>query len=247
MVLVFAKNGRLAWLREQAFVVSAGGLISFLFLRFIDSTPGASTVPKMMSVIERGQDSIWERIALWGDALEFIRAHPLLGVGPGQFGLQDYLTPAAHPHNVPLQLLSEYGIVAGAAGIGLGIVLVLSASRILRASTSDAADPVSVGVAAALVMGLTDSLFSGNLIMPHSQVLFCVVAGWLIGRAQAPQGTIESPPSRTLKFALVSTAMLATAITTVLAAEYVFAIQGMPSALIRGNPHFWHYGRFAAW
>ncbi|MGH8677109.1 MAG: O-antigen ligase family protein, partial [Burkholderiales bacterium] len=249
MVLVFAKNGRLAWLREQALVVSAGGLISLLFLRFIDSTPGASTVPKMMSIVERGQDSIWERIALWGDALEFIQAHPLLGVGPGQFGLQDYLTNAAHPHNVPLQLLSEYGIVAGVAGIGLGIILVLSASRLLRARTSNAPDPVSVSVAAALVMGLTDSLFSGNLIMPHSQVLFCVVAGWLIGRAQpaAPRATIDSPPSRTLQLTLVSTAMLATAITTVLAVGYFFTVQDMPLGLLRWNPHFWQYGRFAAW
>jgi hypothetical protein len=98
-------------------------------------------------------------------------------------------------------------------------------------------------------MGITDSLFSGNLIMPHSQMLFGVLAGWIIGRTvRAPSGLYEKAPDfKRLRFTLVSIAILAVAITTILGLEYLPLARDIPVWLPTWNPHFWQYGRFSAW
>src|SRR5258708_34459685 len=78
---------------------------------------------------------------------------------------------AARPHNFPLQMLSEYGLFAGLAGIALMALLVVLAVKTIRAGSPSGPDLSGKSIAAALIMGLTDSLFSGNQIMPHSQIL----------------------------------------------------------------------------
>ena len=110
------------------------------------------------------------------------------------------------------------------------------------------ANPVTASMCAALVMGLVDSLFSGNLIMPHSQILLFVIAGWLVGRTQATApGGERDAGWRSEKLVLVGVAMLAMCTTAILAFEYVDVVNPMPGNLQLRHPHFWQYGRFADW
>ena len=252
VVLLFARHGRMTWLRLQVIVMLAGGVVFLIFSRIVASLPSATLVPNAVgSIMQRGSESVWERIALWRSALDFIMARPLLGVGPGQFGLQNYPTGAAHPHNFPLQMLSEYGLFTGLAGIALMVLLVVLAIKTLRVGKSAAPDMAGKSIAAALIMGLTDSLFSGNQIMPHSQILLCVVAGLLVGRisARSPDLSIRSLKVYypTLKLAFVVIAMLAILATTILSTAYLRAVKDMGPNIQRGNPHFWNYGRFNSW
>jgi O-antigen ligase len=250
IVLVFAQRGRMVWLREQMLVALAGAAIFLAQSNIVASLPDIAPVPGIESMVGRGPGSINERLELAQSALGFIREHPLVGVGPGQFGLQPYSTYAAHPHNVPLQLLSEYGLPAGLAGIALVLMLTVHAVRALRkASGQKKSSVLDVSLVAALAMGLTDSLFSGNLIMPHSQMLFGVLAGWIIGRTvRAPSGLYDKAPNFTrLRFTMVSIAILAVAITTILGLEYLPLARDIPVWLPAWNPHFWQYGRFSAW
>ena len=182
-------------------------------------------------------------------SLKMLSEHPVLGIGPGQWGLNQVRVKNAHPHNSALQLLSEYGLLAGAAGIALGMLLLLFCARALRTQTRQDANLVTTGLFAALVMGLTDSLFSGNLIMPHSQILLCVIAAGLVGRtrATAPAGERGAGGRRSEKLVLVGVAMLATCTTAILAFEYVDVVKPMPGNLQPRHPHFWQYGRFADW
>ena len=252
VVLLFARHGRMTWLRLQVIAMLAGGVVFLIFSRIVASLPSATLVPNAVgSIMQRGSESVWERIALWRSALDFIMARPLLGVGPGQFGLQNYPTGAAHPHNFPLQMLSEYGLFTGLAGIALMVLLVVLAIKTLRVGKSAAPDMAGKSIAAALIMGLTDSLFSGNQIMPHSQILLCVVAGLLVGRtsARSPDLNIRSLKVYypALKLAFVVIAMLAILATTILSTAYLRAVKDMGPNIQRGNPHFWNYGRFNAW
>ena len=102
---------------------------------------------------------------------------------------------------------------------------------------------------AALIMGLVDSIFSGNLVMPHSQVLLCVIAGWLVGRANpAIDRPVDSlPRQQILRTGLVCVAMLAVLTTIILTVEYLNVIQDMPYPPALRIPSFWQYGRFTAW
>ena len=248
-VLALSRRGRIAWLGQQAMLVVSGALIYLLFSQLVVSAPGATPVPGLSSAIEFGSQSDTDRMAMTVVSLKMVGENPLLGIGPGQWGLNQSLVKNAHPHNSPLQLLSEYGLLAGAAGVALGMVLLLFAARALRAQTQHGANPVTASLCAALAMGLVDSLFSGNLIMPHSQVLLCAIAGWLVGRTQAvaPEGEHDADGRRSQKLALVGVAMLAMCTTAILAFEYVDVVKPMPGNLQLRHPHFWQYGRFADW
>ena len=251
-VLFFARQGRMMWLRIQLVTMLAGGAVFLIFSGVVASLPSATLVPNDVgALIERSSESIWVRIALWRSALDFILAHPLLGVGPGQFGLQYYPMYAAHPHNFPLQMLSEYGLVAGLAGIFLMALLAILAVKSMRVGSPSAPDMAGKSIAAAMIMGLTDSLFSGNQIMPHSQILLCVVAGLLVGRNSASSPDVSlmrlSGHYPMLKLAFVVIAMLAVVTTTMLGTAYLRTVKDVGPNVLRGNPHFWNYGRFNAW
>jgi putative inorganic carbon (HCO3(-)) transporter len=249
-VLAFGREGRAVWLRMQGLPLVLGGVMYLLFSYVIGLLPSATPVPdKVGHIIERSHDSVLERFALWKSAWTLIRERPLLGAGPGQFGLQDYAMNAAHPHNTPLQLLSEYGVVAGLAGIGLGLSLLALAIATLRGHCTSGPDRIRTSLAAALIMGLTDSLFSGNVLMPLSQVMLCVVAGWLVARTMAPDTPLRPAnwSGRLVQAAMVSLALLALIVTTVLAIRYLHVAADIGAFKERGNPHFWHYGRFNGW
>jgi hypothetical protein len=180
-------------------------------------------------------------------AVRLVGKHPLLGVGPGQFGFHYDSTIAAHPHNTPLQFWSEYGVIAGTAGVALGAMLVAFGLRTVRERSRDEPDPITAGVAAALVMGLTDSLLSGNLTMPHSQILCAVLAGWLAGRAWSGRHLPDHASPTRLKVPLVGSVLLAVSVTSLLSLEYLNVIREMPSPPGIRVPNFWQYGRFDAW
>jgi O-antigen ligase len=239
-------KGRLRWLAVQGGLVLAGGVLYLAFDSFVLSTPGATQVPAHLSVVDRGGQSVSVRATLARAALQLTAAHPLAGTGPGQFGLHYSQTDAAHPHNAPLQLLAEYGLIGGTAGIAVGVLLAIFALRQLRTSTRLQPDPVAASVAAALLMGLTDALFSGNPLMPHSQVFLCVAAGWLMGHsglgvAPAP------PPSPALRWGLAGLAVVAAVATTLLAVDYLGTIAGKAYPPQFRVPSFWQYGRFIDW
>lgn len=249
VILVFMREGRLAWMGRQAALVVSGALIYLLFSHALSSTPGVVPVPGVNSAAEFGSQSDTDRLVMASTSLKMLGEHPLLGIGPGQWGLHQAQVKNAHPHNSFLQLLSEYGLFAGTAAIALVVLLLLFAVGTLRAGAPGAASPVTASLCAALLMGSVDSLFSGNLIMPHSQILLCVVAGWLVGRTQAiaPGGEREAGGRRSEKLALVGVAMLAMCTTAILAFEYVDVVKPMPGNLQPRHPHFWQYGRFADW
>jgi O-antigen ligase len=252
-VLALTRRGKIAWLGQQAILVVSGALIYLLFSQVVAFAPGAAPVPGVSAVTEFGSQSDTDRMAMASTSLKMLAEHPLLGVGPGQWGLNQAVVKNAHPHNSPLQLISEYGLLAGAAGVALVILLLLFAVSALRARTQlqphQGTDPVTVSLCAALIMGLVDSLFSGNLIMPHSQILLCLIAGWLVGRTQAtaPEDERSTGGRRSEKLALVGVAMLAMCTTAIVAFEYVDVVKPMPGNLQLRHPHFWQYGRFADW
>ena len=248
LIAIFMRNGRFRWMAEQAAIALAGGVIYLLFSTFLLSTPNATPIPVANSIMQRGDESSSVRITLAKAAIGMIVEHPLAGVGPGQFGLHYSTTNAAHPHNTPLQLLAEYGLIAGSAGIALCVVLVVFAVRQLRSKAGREPDATTLSVAAALVMGLVDSLFSGNLVMPHSQVLFCVLAGWIVGRSDPRvRPTVSADEHRLLRTGLVGLAILAVLTTTILTIEYLDVIRDMPYPFALRAPSFWQYGRFTEW
>jgi hypothetical protein len=247
-VCVMMRNGRAAFIRTHLILVLAGAIVLAGYLGATATTGDVTGIPQKLSVMKRGSGSVNERVLLLREALGTIADKPLLGVGPGQFGLMNYPLRAAHPHNAPLQLLSEYGLVAGSAGIALGLALLIFAVRSMRTVGKNEPDVVSVSLAAALVMGMVESLFSGGIIMPHAQMMLCIVAGWLLGRrlTARDQGMRPERVSQ-VRLALTLSVVAAALITTLISLEYWSVVRDMPISAQRWHPHFWQYGRFSAW
>jgi len=249
VVALCMRKGRLRWLGTQGALVLAGGAVYLLFASLVLSSPNATAIPAANSVVGRGGESMSERVTMAKAAIRLIGEHPLLGTGPGQFGLHFSATGAAHPHNTPLQLATEYGLPAGLAGVALGAMLLVFAMRELRSSAQYQPDVVGASLGAALVMGLVESLFSGNLVMPHSQVMLAVLAGWLVGRSRVSVQPQVFYGNRTgiVRTALLGSAVLACLVTAILAIEYLDVTSNLwlPSEL--RTPSFWQYARFSNW
>ncbi len=248
VVLLFGRRTALRWLSLQAALLVAGGLVFTAFSAFQTETPsGRSAIPEKLSLINRGWQSVNERVIMARGATEMVADRPLLGVGPGQFGLHYTGSRAAHPHNSILYLFSEYGFIGGAAASSLGVMLLALAIRRLREShRSD--DAVTVALAGALTLGLFESLFSGNLVMPHSQVMLAVTGGWLLGRSQRDREPVEPKPVKNwTRWSLSAIALISATVVTLLAADYLLAVNALPGWLPERFPHFWQYGRWADW
>lgn len=241
------RRGR--WVAMQAVPMVAGGLIYAVFALTLQGSPGATPIPAINSIMERSGESNTERLTLARAAIGLAAEHPLAGVGPGQFGTNYSATRAAHPHNTPLQLLAEYGVPVGAAGIALGALLVVYAVRQVRQRSIQQFDAVSTMLGAALVMGLVDALFSGNLLMPHSQVCLAVIAGWMLGRQQPapPIPYLSAGRQREWRTGIALSVGMAAFVSMVLAVEYLSLIVDMPYPPALRVPNFWQYGRFTAW
>ena len=248
-VSLLARTGKLKWLRQQLLLVGGGGLIYLVFTIASATVSQADPIPRQVLLLDRGEQSVLERLTITKGAFELIREHPLLGTGPGQFGLYYSATPAAHPHNSALQLLVEYGLPAGGAGLALVFLIGVRAVGAIRGGTPAGSDTVNVTLGAALIMGLMDSLFSGNLTMPHSQILFCTVCGWFLGRScSRPQEAGGAAAVRRLQgAAVISTFSVAASMTLLLALDYLSVIRTIPYWLPDRPPHFWQYGRLYHW
>ena len=248
MVCLLTRHGRVAFVRTHALMIVGGAIIFAAYLGATSQVKEVTTIPQIHSVVNRGNNSINERVVLVREALGAIADKPLTGVGPGQFGLLDYPLRAAHPHSAPLQLLAEFGLIAGGAGCALGLIMVVFAARSMRGSPTTQSDTITVTVAAALMMGLTESLFSGGIIMPHGQTMLCILAGWLLGRCLPSSVSIVAPAQlATTRLAIVCSVFAAVFVTTLLAVEYWGVVWDMPISAQRWHPHFWQYGRFPAW
>ena len=248
-VCVMMRQGRVAFVRTHLLLVLAGGVMFAAYLGVTTSAADVTPIPKKLSVVNRGSGSINKRVLLARQALVTIVKKPLTGVGPGQFGLMNYPLRGAHPHNSPLQLMSEYGLVAGGAGIALGLMLVIFALRSMRSAQEGCKeDAITVALAAALIAGLVESLFSGGIIMPHGQMMLCIVAGWLLGRRLAT-GNLGAAAERgsQMRLALTMSVVAAGLITTLVSLEYWSVVHDMPISAQRWHPHFWQYGRFSNW
>lgn len=188
------------------------------------------------------------RWVLWADAWQQWWAHPMLGIGPMHLAAAPSRY-AMHPHQWPLQWLAEWG------GLLAGAVLVLMATwlvaqwRAWRRATASAAEPARTACLLAVLASLVDAQFSGNAVMPVSQVWLAVAWGALMG-AGATAAPVASAPwvgsvvrlSRALVLLIVMSAAGLTAV------QWPSLEERLKQSLADGQaprtqPRFWSHGR----
>jgi O-antigen ligase len=125
------------------------------------------------------------RDILWNKALAFTASHPLFGVGPMHFAyhLSDI---GAHPHNVVLQWLAEWGIPAAVLLTGVcatGGIAYLQHVRSSEIAVENRTSMIRVALLAALAGAGAQSMVDGVFVMPVSQITLALLCGWAMALA----------------------------------------------------------------
>lgn len=135
--------------------------------------------------------SVTERLALWDVGLQFVRAHPLTGVGPGRYATA---LAGANPqlgrlvaHNSFVQVAAETGLPGLACYVALFAGALHLAHRVARRASNQA----DRRIAAALQASLVTYLVAGLFISRHDMGMAYILAGWCVALSRV----VPSAPS----------------------------------------------------
>jgi O-antigen ligase len=187
-----------ALLRTSAWTAFGGVLVYWTVLQGLPTLLG---LPWLEQADPAGDlNSGHERLFLWSHALQSIRQSPWLGIGPMHFAAL-HLDPGAHPHNVYLQWLAEYGLIAGALMSAALLAVVYKGARRLRAQTQPA--PLATGAWIACMAAILDGLLSGNFVMPLSQCWIAFAFGLLMHFTSSASHPATTGPRSVVAIAVV--------------------------------------------
>lgn len=132
--------------------------------------------------------SNYERLLMWQSATNMFIEHPLFGVGVGNYHEQyitNYRSPYSredqwHPHNVPLAMFSETGLIGGISYIFLFIYLYYSAISTYLKTKSISSFAYLMCLLAYSINCLTDSMFCGHNIKVATTFFWLFTGFYLI-------------------------------------------------------------------
>lgn len=239
-----------AWLfREHArdylitlLLSAAGGALLFMLVVFLlPATLGLDNADLIANTVERDVTSSSGRTQLWLHSLGMAMNHPWLGAGPMHFACDNPLNNGAHPHNVWLQFLGEWGIpFTLAATVGLSYLVIRWVTKIQGTSTEHRS--LALPLTASLSAALAHSLFDGIAVMPLSQFYGVLLSAWALSWYRGAEQTQPAPtPLEAIPLALPGLILLgyvAFSLTGLSARQEAELLQG-PGHL---QPRFWSQG-----
>ncbi|MFC1778497.1 O-antigen ligase family protein, partial [Pseudomonadota bacterium] len=185
------------------------------------------------------------RSTFWGLSTEDAIANPIIGTGPTRYACDYDNWVPAHPHSFIFRILGEWGFVALLLVLFLAVTIGLKFLERLKHPRKfcQLDSPLAAITAISLIAGVLHACLSGLLIMPASQVLMILIAGWALSlsgnlKLQLHDSTITS----TL---LVASVLFS-------CATLVFAIREVPILAERTSyskdygpltPRFWQSGK----
>jgi O-antigen ligase len=199
-------------------------------------------------------DSVQARFFLWRIAQSYIEQSPWLGIGPMHYA--HFLNPeAAHPHNIYLQIAAEWGVPMLLLVAGLGVLALRKLALAVRQCSDTRQRDCGIGLFLACVAIAVDGLFSGNFVMPVSQVWIAFTFGWAMawttGQSATGRSVVAESSGQTSIKRIAASALLASQLWLVWSVwpevshmdEYVEKAMARFSGAAM-NPRFWSYGWF---
>jgi O-antigen ligase len=235
-------------------IAAALGLVVFVSLFYFlpllaGATPGLSE-----GHYDARLGSVEARFFLWRIALSYIEQAPWLGIGPMHYA-HSPTGDAAHPHNIYLQIAAEWGIPMLLLVAAIGALTLRKLAVAVRQCSETRARDCGVGLFLACVAIAVDGLFSGNFVMPVSQVWIAFTFGWalawLAGQSWSERAA-PSPDAGKISLKRIATlGLLASQIWLVwnvwpevrhLDEHVKQTLDQVPTATM--NPRFWSHGWF---
>lgn len=154
-----------------------------IYAIFVLGLPQLFDLP--VSFLHRTGDiiSLSLREVIWSLALQLSSENPWFGVGPMHFAYWKNEV-AAHPHNAVLQWFAEWGVPAGLLLTALWAAGGTALMRYVRRAAGQGAERTRlfrVALLATLTSASAQSMVDGVMVMPVSQMLLALLAGWAMG------------------------------------------------------------------
>lgn len=254
--LVLVIFGRRAFPLARAMAIAAGSGLVFFAALFLALPVLMGVEPALHSDFYGPREgSAQVRFMLWGIALDHIRAAPWLGIGPMHYA--HYPTgDASHPHNFYLQVAAEFGLPFFLIVVALALAGARRMVAAIRTCEAPAQRLCGMGLLLACLAIAIDALFSGNLVMPVSQVWAAFTVGWSVAWMRSLRRSPESAAATKVSPAPAIGRWLASAL---LLSQVWLTIDAWPQAVDLDsylqeaarrfptavtNPRFWSHGWF---
>lgn len=174
MLAIMRKRSEQAVRLPRAAIVA--GMLAIVFLLLF---AGPELWRRVMELVSGGRHGLGGRTLVWGEAIDIIKAHPFLGVGPAAFRLGWYAIRdiaglqvgagaiASDAHSYPLMLAATAGVPAVLSAIALFVgTLVQAGRRVWNASTRVPGDYLAwLAAVAALAVSLLGAMMTTPLLM----------------------------------------------------------------------------------
>lgn len=247
--------GRASFATLRNLVVAAAlGLVLFTVLFFFfplltGAGPGLSE-----GHYDSRLGSVEVRFFLWQIAQSYIEQAPWLGIGPMHYAHFPNGV-AAHPHNIYLQIAAEWGIPMLVLVIAAAALMLRKLAVAVRRCTDTRERDCGVGIFMACVAIGVDGMFSGNFVMPVSQVWIAFTFGWALAWLAGQSGNEQAALSQLVgTISLKRIAVLGLLVSQIWMAWSVWpevryldshikeSMDRVPTAV--KNPRFWSHGWF---
>lgn len=164
-----------SWLKVQLWALALGALLFAILFVWLPVWIGLdAALENRLSNLA----TMNGREVLWSLAWSQIQAHPWLGIGPMHMAAirNDF---GAHPHNAVLQLAAEWGVPAA-----LLLILPVAAGMVhlltrLRQHTPHSV--LLVCLTGSVLAAAAQSMVDGVIVIPYTQTLLVMSAGWALG------------------------------------------------------------------
>lgn len=171
LIILFPKFWRLLAVQASAGVL---GFALYYFMFFI--------VPEWVGIEASVRNNLRfgmsGREVIWQMAWDMFLAHPLLGVGPMHFSAV-VNSIAAHPHQVVLQWLAEWGLLATLAAIFVAFSGMLHGLKVIRSNAGEHIDAALwMSILGALALAQVDGVF----VMPYTETWLAIIVGLALSR-----------------------------------------------------------------
>jgi putative inorganic carbon (HCO3(-)) transporter len=230
------------------------GLVAFAFLFWL--LPVATGVPSGLNETYYRNRVVSDesRFLLWRIAVAYAEQSPWLGIGPMHYA--HYLnSKAAHPHNIYLQIAAEWGLPMLLVLLGLGGHALHKMALAIRRCPDSRQRDCGTGLFLASVAIVVDGLFSGNFVMPASQVWIAFTFGWAIAWVASQRGAGQPAPAegvRPISLGMIAAPLLLASqvwLTWNVWPEIQQLDEHVKQAMARApnpktNPRFWSHGWF---
>jgi O-antigen ligase len=194
-LFIFKSNARsFVWHLFLAAILGAllNILIIFIIPTIINGHPAAFEVQNTQEARKLLTTS--SRDYLWDLSLQYIWQHPWFGIGPMHFAHYPN-AKAGHPHNIYLQVAAEWGIPMMLSCLFIALRGLKQMSSAIRLCLDKSHQTIGIALFSGCVAVMVDGGFSGNFVMPISQMWIAVLIGLSISwtRSQQTEKSFTAP------------------------------------------------------